>query len=129
MMVSSGRNSREVNLNGRLIGVIVSTPGSAANRLARTSLRGPTSPTTAMTIRSAPAWSYGVIPSARMWLLTPRTSASVALAAITTNIAVRSPRRSVGQTKKQRSHLCFVRPARPVPPVLSTGNVHAGHRK
>jgi hypothetical protein len=36
---------------------------------------------------------------------------------------------SVGQTKKQRCDLCFVCPARPVPPVLPTGNVHAGHRK
>ena len=36
---------------------------------------------------------------------------------------------SVGQTKKQRCDLCFVCPARPVPPVLATGNVHAGHRK
>ena len=66
MTVSSGRNSREVSLNGREIGVIVSTPGRAARRLMRTCLRGPTSPTTAITTRSWPVWSYGVMPSARM---------------------------------------------------------------
>ena len=38
--VSSGWNSREVSLNGRLIGVTVSTPGSASSRLMRTGLRG-----------------------------------------------------------------------------------------
>ena len=62
-----------------------------------------------------PTWSYGVRPSARIWLLTLSTSASLAPTVITTNIAVGSPRRSAGQTKKQRSDLCFVRPARPVP--------------
>ena len=36
MTVSSGWNSREVSLNGLLIGVTVSTPGSAANRSSRT---------------------------------------------------------------------------------------------
>ena len=54
MTVSSGWNSRDVSLNGRLIGVTVSTPGSASSRLIRTGLRGPISPTTAMTVRSAP---------------------------------------------------------------------------
>ena len=87
MTVSSGWNSRDVSLNGRLIGVTVSTPGSPPSLLIRTCLRGPTSPTTAITIRSAPWWSYGVMPSARIWLLTPRISASVAVRAITTNIA------------------------------------------
>ena len=84
--MSSGWNSREVSLNGRLIGVTDSTPGSAARRLASTCFCGPTSPTTAMTTRSAPAWSYGDIPSARIWLLTPRISASLAPMAITTII-------------------------------------------
>ncbi len=55
--VSSGWNSREVSLNGRLIGVTDSTPGSASSRLIRTGLRGPISPTTAMTTRSVPSWS------------------------------------------------------------------------
>ena len=52
MTVSSGWNSREVSLNGRLIGVTVSTPGSPPSRLISSGLRGPTSPTTAMTVRS-----------------------------------------------------------------------------
>ena len=52
--VSSGWNSREVSLNGRLIGVTVSTPGSAPRRLMSTGLRAPTSPTTAITVRSVP---------------------------------------------------------------------------
>ena len=54
MTVSSGWNSREVSLNGRLIGVTVSTPASADRRSIRTGLRAPISPTTAMTVRSAP---------------------------------------------------------------------------
>ena len=50
MTVSSGWNSREVSLNGRLIGVTVSTPGSAAEAArAGAAVRGPTSPTTAIT--------------------------------------------------------------------------------
>ena len=120
MTVSSGWNSREVSLNGRLIGVTASTPGQR-----REAARGapacapPISPTTAMTVRSSPTWSNGVSPSARIWLLTPRISASLAPTAITTNIVLGLPQSVVagGQTKKQRSDLCFVCPARPVPPV------------
>ena len=43
--------------------------------------------------------------------------------------AVDSSLIEVGQTKKQRSRLCFVRPARPVPSVSVTEDAHAGHRK
>ncbi len=43
--------------------------------------------------------------------------------------AVDSSLIEVGQTKKQRSRLCFVRPARPVPSVSVTDDAHAGHRK
>ncbi len=57
MTVSSGWNSREVSLNGRLIAVTVSTPGNASSRLIRNGLRVPISPTTAMTTRSVPSWS------------------------------------------------------------------------
>ena len=64
------------------------SPGSADRRSASVAFLAPSSPTTAMTIRSGRAWSYGVIPSPRMWLLTPRTSASLAPTVITTNIAV-----------------------------------------
>ena len=84
--VSSGWNSRDVSLNGRLIGVTVSTPGRPPSRLMRAGLRAPISPMTAITVRSAPVWSYGVRPSPRMALFTPRTSASPADRAITTNI-------------------------------------------
>ena len=57
MTVSSGWNSRDVSLNGLLIGVTVSTPGRAANWSTRIGLRSPISPTTAMTTWSLPAWS------------------------------------------------------------------------
>jgi hypothetical protein len=57
MTVSSGRNSRDVSLNGRLIGVIVSTPGRPPRRPISSGLRDPISPTTAITTRPAPAWS------------------------------------------------------------------------
>ena len=53
MTVSSGWNSREVSLNGRLIGVTEATPGSAAKRSRSAGLRAPISPTTAMTVRPA----------------------------------------------------------------------------
>ena len=54
MTVSSGWNSREVSLNGRLIGVTEATPGRRPNRSSRSGLRAPISPTTAMTVVSAP---------------------------------------------------------------------------
>ena len=53
MTVSSGWNSREVSLNGRLIGVTDATPGSVANRSSRAGLREPISPTTATVVRPA----------------------------------------------------------------------------
>ena len=86
MTVSSGWNSREVSLNGREIGVTRSTPGMAASWPMSWSRRPASSPTTARTVAVAPACSYGVRPSARMRLFTPRTSASLALVLITTNI-------------------------------------------
>jgi len=54
MTVSSGWNSREVSLNGRLMGVTEATPGRRAKRSSRAGRREPISPTTAMTVRSAP---------------------------------------------------------------------------
>src|SRR4051794_24671135 len=100
MTVFSGWNSREVSLNGRLIGVTVSTPPRPPSRPMSSGRRAPISPITAMTVRSLPTWSYGVRPSPRMALFTPRISASLAVRAITTNIFVRF---LSGQTKKQRS--------------------------
>ena len=91
MTVSSGWNSREVSLNGRLIGVTDSTPPSASRRLIRTGLRAPISPTTAMTTRSTPTWSYGTSPSARIRLFTAFVSAWLAEALITTNIGAARP--------------------------------------
>ena len=126
MTVSSGWNSREVSLNGRLIGVTEATPGSVPKRSSRAGLREPISPTTAMTVRSGPTWSNGVRPSARIWLLTPRISASLAPAVITTNIVLVSPQSAGRKRKKQRSGLCFVCPTRPVPPVSATGSVMPG---
>jgi hypothetical protein len=55
--VSSGRNSRDVSLNGRLMGVTVCTPASRPSRSTSTGLRPPISPTTAITVRSMPTWS------------------------------------------------------------------------
>ncbi len=99
--VSSARNSRDVSLNGREMGVTVSTAAMLARPRISSDLRGATSPTTAITVRSAPTWSYGVRPSARMRLLTASTSASVAELFMTTNIDVLP---GVGrETKKQRS--------------------------
>src|SRR5262245_59379000 len=89
--VSSGWNSRDVSLNGRLIGVTEATPGMAAKRSISAGFRAPISPTSAMTMRPSPAWSNGVRPSARIWLFTPRISASDAPAFMTTNIAWLSP--------------------------------------
>ena len=45
MTVSSGWNSREVSLKGRLIGVTRSTPGSAPKASSNAGLRLPISPT------------------------------------------------------------------------------------
>ena len=88
MTVSSGWNSREVSLNGRLIGVTrldAGQGGEAAHQLglARADLADDGDD------RPAPSRSgrTGSGPRPRMWLFTPMTSASVALAAITTNIA------------------------------------------
>jgi len=55
MTVSSGWNSREVNLNGREMGVTIETPGIAASLVASADLRDPMSPTTAITMCSGPA--------------------------------------------------------------------------
>ena len=98
--VSSGWNSRETSLYGRLIGVTDATPGRRANCSRRAGRREPISPTTAMTVRSSPTWSNGVKPSARIRLLTPRISASLAPTVITTNIALVSPQ-SVGRPNKK----------------------------
>ena len=114
MTVSSGWNSREVSLNGRLIGVTCSTPGRPARRLDQLGLARPDSPTTAMTTRSAPWWSYGVMPSARIWLFTPE---DLGLAGGPGHHDEHRRRRSflLGQTKKQRSEPLLY-PARPVLP-------------
>src|SRR5687767_8949137 len=109
MTVSSGRNSRDVSLNGRLIGVTRSTPARVERCSTRAGLRPPISPTTAITTRSFPTWSNGVSPSARIWLLTPRTSASLAPTVITTNIALRSPRRSAKQKSRGVTSASFAR--------------------
>ena len=108
MTVSSGWNSRDVSLNGRLIGLTDATPGSAAKRSRRAGFRAPISPTTAMTTPFAPVWSNGVRPSDRIWLFTPRISASVAPTVITTNIASGSPS-SVGQPNKKAEVLPLLR--------------------
>ena len=52
MTVSSGWNSREVSLNGRLIGVTGLDARQGAEAAHQLGLRGPISPTTAMTVRS-----------------------------------------------------------------------------
>ena len=52
--VSSGCDSREVSLYGRVIGVTDSTPGITDSLLIRRSLTGATSPRTAITTRCAP---------------------------------------------------------------------------
>ncbi len=132
MTVSSGWNSREVSLNGRLIGVTASTPDRADRRSIRIGLRAPISPTTAITVRSAPECSNGVNPSARIWLLTPRTSASLAPTTITTNIALVSPQSvAVGRSAKQKSRgpTSASLARHDVCPGLATGSDHAGHRK
>ena len=87
MTVFSGWNSRETSLYGLEIGVTVATPGVASRRERSCSRRRPSSPTTAITVRAAPAFSNGVSPSARIRPFTPLTSASVASARITTNIS------------------------------------------
>ena len=123
MTVSSGWNSRDVSLNGRLIGVTRSTPGSAS-RLEQ-GLPVPISPTTAMTRPLVARWSYGVRPSARIRLFTPRTSASLAPAVITTNIAVVSS--SVGRPNKKSRGLASASFARHDPcPRSSDRERHAG---
>jgi hypothetical protein len=130
MTVSSGWNSRDVSLNGRLIGVTDATPGRLAKRSSRAGLREPISPTRAMTRGPSPRWSNGVSPSARIWLFTPRISASVAPAFITTNIACVSPACVPPRKQKSRGQASapFTRHD-PCPAVSATGNRHAGHRK
>ena len=125
MTVFSGWNSREVSLKGRLIGVTVSTPPSPDSRLTSSAFRAPISPITAITVRSAPTWSYGVSPSPRMTLLTPRISASPAVRAMTTNIRCAS---SLVKQKSRGRDLCF-HPARPAIPGLGSGVGHAGRGK
>src|SRR6187549_2833156 len=85
MTVSSGWNSREVSLNGRLIGVTDSTPGSAARRLASTCFFGPTSPTTDdnALLAGVVVWRH---PLGQDLALDARISASLAPMAITTII-------------------------------------------
>ena len=100
MTVSSGWNSREVSLNGRLIGVTVSTPGSAANRSRSTGRRAADLADDRDDDVLAPGMVEGVRPSARIRLLTPRISASLAPVAITTNIAS-GISSSVGRAKQK----------------------------
>ena len=121
MTVSSGWNSREVSLNGRLIGVTDSTPGSAASRSIRTGLRAPISPTTAMTVRSGADVVERGQPLGQDLAL---DAEDLGLAGADghhdehrARVSLSRLRRSCGQTKKQRSDLCFARPTRPVPPV------------
>jgi len=69
-----------------LIRVTVATPSVPWRRAWSVSRRLPISPTIAITVRSLPAFSNGVSPSARIRPFTPLTSASVAPVRITTNI-------------------------------------------
>ena len=124
--VSSGWNSREVSLNGREIGVTRSTPGSAPNWPISASRRLATSPTTARTVPFAPACSYGVRPSARMRLFTPRISASLAPWRMTTNISAVYLRLRLRNKKAEVLRLCH-RPTLPDGPVIP-GSSHAGPR-
>ena len=130
MTVSSGWNSREVSLNGRLIGVTDSTPGSAAKRSRSAGLRAPISPTTAI---DRPLGADVVERRQALGQDLALDAEDLGLGGADGHhhehrAAVSS---SVGRhkTKKQRSGLCFVCPARPVPRGLSDRERHAGHRK
>ena len=115
MTVSSGWNSRDDQLVGLVIRVTLATPGVPSRRAWSDSRRLPISPTTAITVRFAPAFSNGVRPSARIRPFTPLTSASLAPVRITTNIWVSCPSFDRGErweTKKQRSWTS-AHPARP----------------
>ena len=131
MTVSSGWNSREVSLNGRLIGVTVSTPGSAgeAARSGPASARPDLADDGDDDVRSGadvverrhPLGQDLALHAEDLGLGGGRWPSRRTSAASPSSVAS-------GQTKKQRSRLCFL-PARPVPPGLATGNDHAGHRK
>ena len=128
--VSSGWNSRDVSLNGRLMGVTRSTPGSPAKLSIRAGLR------LADLAHDRDHDMVDVLVVERRQTLSQDPaldSQDLGLAGAgghhDEHRAVVSSLVEVGQTKKQRSGLCFVRPARPVPSVSVTEDVHAGHRK
>ena len=78
-------------------------------------------------VRSAPTWSNGVRPSARIWLLTPRISASLAPTVITTNIAS-GVSSSVGRAKQKSRGLASASFARhdPCPRSQRPGTIMPG---
>ncbi len=86
MTVSSGWNSREVSLKGRLVRVTEATPGRTERRSARRSTQAPPSPRTATTTAAPPRFSWGVRPSSRMAPRAAFSCSSVASTDITTNI-------------------------------------------
>ena len=120
MTVSSGWNSREVSLNGRLIGVTDSTPGQRREAGSiRAGLRGADladdrddDPLRARVVERRHALGQDLALDAEDLGLAGADGHHDEHRA-----AVSLGRSVVGQTKKQRSDLCFVRPARPVPPV------------
>ena len=86
-----------------MIRVTLATPGVPSRRAWSDSRREPISPTTAITVRFAPAFSNGVSPSARIRPFTPLTSASLAPVRITTNIWVSCPSFDQENAGKQKS--------------------------
>ena len=106
-------------MNGRLIGVTDSTPDSRTQAVEqRPASRLPISPTTAIAVRPSRTLSYGVRPSDRIVALDAKDLG------LTGADGHHDEHRGggllvgrSGQTKKQRSCLCLVRPARPVPSV------------
>ena len=130
MTVSSGWNSRDVNLNGRLIGRDRGDAGQRReaveqHRLARPDLADD---------RDDDAARADVVERRQAFRQDLALHAEdLGLGGADGHHDEHRARVSLvgrpGQTKKQRSCLCFVRPARPVPPVLVTENHHAGHRK
>ncbi len=116
--VSSGWNSREVSLNGRLIGVTASTPGRAAesvdqDRLARADLADHRDhrPPGADVIERGQSLGQDLALDPEDLGLAGADGHHDEHRARVSSVA----RRSFGQTKKQRSNLCLARPTRRVP--------------
>ena len=120
MTVSSGWNSREVSLNGRLSAVTDATPGRRPKRSRRAGRRVPISPTTAMTVCPSPSvvergHALGqdlALDAEDLGLAGAGGHHDQHRVAVSSAVARH-------KTKKQRSGLCFVCPARPVPRGLS----------